>query len=267
MMRGNFLVLAPLAALTLAACSPRVPDSGAGVGFGTAAQPAPASAPIVPPLAVSQESLTPVSTAAQTATPATAPLPNPVAGVPTYATAQPGPLPAPGATSDDIARETAAALAAAAQNSGVAPVQASPDNPAPPLQTASAAGISDENDFKAVAGRELIDSDAERLAQYKSQYETVAPTALPTRSGSEGANIVAYALATTHPVGTQIYSRMGIALASRSARNCAEYPSADQAQLDFLNRGGPDRDRKALDPDGDGYACDWDPTPYRRARN
>ena len=29
--------------------------------------------------------------------------------------------------------------------------------------------------------------------------------------------------------------------------------------------GGPERDRNALDPDGDGYACGWDPSVYRAA--
>mgnify|MGYP000454045377 CR=1 FL=1 len=46
---------------------------------------------------------------------------------------------------------------------------------------------------------------------------------------------------------------------------CAKYASADLAQEDFLQRGGPERDRKGLDPDGDGYACNWDPTPFRAA--
>ena len=38
------------------------------------------------------------------------------------------------------------------------------------------------------------------------------------------------------------------------------------AQAEFLRRGGPDRDPKALDPDGDGFACSWDPRPFQAAR-
>ena len=75
-----------------------------------------------------------------------------------------------------------------------------------------------------------------------------------------------YALRTTHPVGMEMYGRINFAAAARHERNCAGYPSPDQAQLDFLRKGGPERDRMALDPDGDGYACGWDPAPYRRAR-
>ena len=37
----------------------------------------------------------------------------------------------------------------------------------------------------------------------------------------------------------------------------------DQAQQDFLAKGGPERDRMGVDPDGDGFACAWDPRPFR----
>lgn len=142
-------------------------------------------------------------------------------------------------------------------------VDASPLNPTPaPVQTP---GISDENDFDAVAARQSIESDRERLAQNRAQYQVVTPTALPTRDDALGPNVVAYALQTTHPVGTQIYRRLTLAADARFARNCAKYASGDNAQADFLARGGPTRDRAGLDPDGDGYACDWDPGPYRRA--
>ncbi|CAN0586593.1 unnamed protein product, partial [Ectocarpus sp. 12 AP-2014] len=40
---------------------------------------------------------------------------------------------------------------------------------------------------------------------------------------------------------------------------------ADQAQIAFLEAGGPEKDRNGMDPDGDGFACNWDPTPFRRA--
>ena len=39
----------------------------------------------------------------------------------------------------------------------------------------------------------------------------------------------------------------------------------DVAQEAFLAQGGPQSDRKGLDPDGDGFACDWDPRPFRAA--
>ncbi|WP_299959891.1 hypothetical protein [uncultured Roseobacter sp.] len=126
-------------------------------------------------------------------------------------------------------------------------------------------GISNENDFDAVAERQTIESDAERIANNRAQYEVVQPEALPTRPGDEQPNIVAFALSTSHPKGQSVYARAGFGGESRAARNCAAYASPDLAQIDFLARGGPTRDRKGLDPDGDGYACTWDPAPFRKA--
>lgn len=146
-----------------------------------------------------------------------------------------------------------------------APLQASPDNPAPTVAT-SATGISQENDFGAVSDQRTIQDDAALIAQNRAQYTVIQPTDLPSRSGDEGPNIVAYALQTTNPVGAPIYTRGGFFAEARFQRNCAAYVTSDQAQSEFLARGGPQRDRLGLDPDGDGFACDWDPTPFRVVR-
>ncbi|MFT7594254.1 MAG: hypothetical protein ACI8R4_001573 [Paracoccaceae bacterium] len=258
----------------LTACAPPVPDSGAGVGFdnSTEAQLAREAAlntgqPLVPPSVLSQEALAPAAGSAA--------IPTVVAGV-----GAPAQLPAvaqpvapstaratPNTGNDaDIANETAAALALASSNSGQVPVQASPSNPAPVL--ASTSGISDENNFSAVSSRHTIASDAERLAQNRAQFQVIAPTALPKRTaaGSQP-NIVNYALQTNNPRGTKIYTRSGFNRDAKAARNCATFASADQAQTAFLSQGGPQKDRKGLDPDGDGYACTWDPAPFRQAVN
>jgi hypothetical protein len=125
--------------------------------------------------------------------------------------------------------------------------------------------ISDENDFEAVSARESIESDKARIERNRAQYQVDQPTALPQRSGDVGgAPIVAFALSTTHPVGTQIYKRGKLRLQSADAA-CRQFASADQAQEAFLAAGGPERDRRGIDPDGDGYACSWDPSPFRAA--
>lgn len=126
-------------------------------------------------------------------------------------------------------------------------------------------GISDEQDFDAVAARETIESDAQRIANARAQYQVVAPTALPTRTGSSGPSIVAFALSTTHAPGTPVYRRTGTGNRDPFA-NCGRYGSADQAQEAFLAAGGPERDPQRLDPDGDGFVCGWDPRPFRAAR-
>ena len=125
--------------------------------------------------------------------------------------------------------------------------------------------ISDEQDFNAVASRESIESDAERIERNRETFEVVAPTAVPERSSTGRPNVVAFALATSHPVGTQVYRRSSTSV-DRFNRECAKYPSADRAQEAFLGFGGPQRDRRGMDPDGDGYACFWNPAPFRNAR-
>ena len=266
-----------VALLGVAACAPEIPDSGAGfTNQPPPAQSAPLGAPLPPPDAVSSEVLPPQAGVATATDPFAAPVPptatdGSVAGAsssnlgydPAATTGLP---PTTFASGDDIAAETAAALAAAGGNSGQTPVQASPDN-APPVELNNP-GISDENDFQAVASRESIASDAERLAQQRAQYEVVTPTAVPQRpAGASDPNIVEYALSTQHQRGTRVYSRSGINLASKAQKNCAQYASPDQAQIDFLAQGGPERDRMSLDPDGDGFACAWDPAPFRAAVN
>ena len=266
----------------LAACSPQIPDSGAGVGFDTLGtspvNPDPAAGQtingdqLVPPAVVSSEIAIPPQSGSAWTSSTTQPVSTVASSIPP--TTQPAPrvLPqqqataAPAATGNDIARETAAALNAANTNSGVAPVEASPSNPAPQLvrSSGSTKRISDENDFAAVSSRETIESDAQRLANIRAQRQEVQPTALPSRSGSGQPNIVQYALATSNPRGVRVYTRAGINLGARNARNCATYASADEAQIDFLAKGGPQRDRMALDPDGDGFACSWDPSPFRK---
>jgi hypothetical protein len=127
-------------------------------------------------------------------------------------------------------------------------------------------GISDEQNFEAVSARETIQSDAERLAQLRANYQVVQPEALPERQGDTGPNIVAFALQTTNAVGQPVYRRSGFRAEARFESACARYTSADEAQRAFLERGGPEDDRLGVDPDGDGFACYWDPSPFRAAR-
>ena len=234
----------------LAACQPALPESGAGapgrgVGFDTSAS---AGAQLDAPLTVQSQALPSINQqnqAVQAVTSETAPV---------------------AAQTNSVADDTLAALGISGSPTSVEPgrqvVNASPSNPAP--VAVDNAGISDENDFGAVSGRQSIESDKARIAANRAQYAIVQPTALPSRAGGSQPNVVAYALEAKHPLGTQVHRRRGFATAAKTQRNCAGYNSADDAQLEFLTRGGPDKDRLALDPDGDGYACSWNPTKYRK---
>ena len=126
------------------------------------------------------------------------------------------------------------------------------------------AKISDENDFNAVSARESIQSDAERIARNRAQYVVVQPKELPQRPGDTGPNIVEYALRTTNVPGQPMFSRSRL-FAKDYKTACAAFASPDLAQQAFLANGGPDKDKLGVDPDGDGFACAWDPRAFRTA--
>ncbi|RUS59374.1 hypothetical protein EGN72_15710 [Pseudorhodobacter sp. E13] len=237
------------AALALAACSTPVPDSGAGVGFGDyseyvrqreaaqqgAGQPLTAVTPAQPVFSTETAAAAIDNAEGRTAVPT-------------------------GRVIGQDPASTTTASPAGTRPRGGAPIGIKEESG----EMRRSTGISDEQDFSAVAARETIESDAERLARQRAQYEVVAPTALPQRSGDNGPNIVQFALATTHAPGTQMYKR-GSLFQKDPLITCAKYASPDLAQEAFLAKGGPDKDREGLDPDGDGFACGWDPRPFRNA--
>ncbi len=105
---------------------------------------------------------------------------------------------------------------------------------------------------------------AEReLASARGRLVVVQPGPLPEHP--QGVNIALYAQQTTHAVGERRYDR-SIGARVTSAGNCGRFRDADAAQRAFLAGGGPERDRYGIDPDGDGFACRWDPAPYRALR-
>ena len=216
----------------LAACAPQVPDSGQGVGFSDYAE---------------YELERARREALLRGEPA-----------PVAATIVPPNAAAPGAVPADTG-VTSADLAAAGINTGAA-------TPAPVAAQAplgSNPDISDEQNFAAVASRESIESDAERRARQAAAYQLIEVTDLPDRNGNVGPNIVQYALQAPNNLGEPVFERGGFNADGRFQRNCAKYRTPDEAQRDFISRGGPQRDRLGLDPDGDGFACGWDPQGFR----
>lgn len=239
------LVLA--AGVGLSACQPAIPESGIpnpgrGVGFDNSVE---------AQVRAQRDAALTTSTV-----PAAPPVASQPLGTPSDGSAA--------ATAAETTRVLAATSGAqtGARAAGQGPIVASPSNPPPPVLDGG--GISRENNFDAVASQRGIESDAARIAANRAQYQVVQPEALPDR-GNAGPNIVAYALANKHPVGTRVYNRVGFNKQSKFERACAKYARPTDAQIAFLEAGGPRRDRAGLDPDGDGYACSWDPTPFRVA--
>lgn len=256
MIRLSVLVLLSVA---LAACTPPpVPDSGSGVGFqdyGTylrqreAALNTGAPAPAAPG--------TPLTAIGAAPAPATTGFSTDRIGAAINA-ADGTPVGAPLNATGSAYTGTAPVTATGERPRGDAPAGIRQENG----EVANAA-ISDEQDFGAVSARETIESDKARIERNRAQYENIAPAALPTRPADTGPNIVEFALSTNHAPGTAVYRRSGGGSADRA---CGKFASADLAQQAFLERGGPDRDRLGVDPDGDGFACGWDPRPFRTAR-
>lgn len=229
-MRVPFSVM--LLPLALAACATPVPDSGAGFGAYGDFSPAPQQSVVPTGPVFSTERLGAAIDAADGRATPVAPVAPPVVAT------------------DDPNRPR-----------GNAPATIQPESG----EMTRTGAISDEQDFDAVAARETIESDAERIARNRAQYVVIQPGALPVRPGESGPNIVAYALATNHPLGVQLYRRSGLRFTDPLVA-CARYGSSDRAQEAFLDGGGPERDRHGIDPDGDGYACDWDPRPFRAVK-
>lgn len=220
----------------MAACAPSVPDSGAGVGFddyGTYLSEKQARDAELRAQQSGQQTVAPRTPAQQTASDAVA---------------------AVRGSSGQPARGES--VPAGIQNT-------SPNAPVPDLDNPS---ISDEQDFQAVSSRQSIESDAERRRAQSAQYKVIAPTALPSRPGGGAPTPVEFALQTSHPVGQKVYRR-SVFSASKAAKACAGYSSVELAQDAFLKAGGPKNDKLGVDPDGDGYACGWNPGKYRALVN
>lgn len=294
-MRASYAILA---AIGLAACSPSVPDSGRGVGFqdydSYMAQRQSALAPPVVggpagPMTAAQGGFSTSSAAAAISNAQSGGYAgggasgNPLAprslqeqaaqlGGTYIAPVQPAPMIG---SDPNAGRVIGAAPVAAPMNApmvapmaatgGLAAVRPRGNAPMGITETVSemavVGGVSDEQDFEAVAARETIESDRARIDRNRAQYQIDQPGALPQRAGV-GPSIVEYALSTQHPVGVKLFQRSPLRL-KRIEVACGPYANADLAQEAFLAAGGPNRDRLGVDPDGDGYACGWDPSPYR----
>lgn len=254
MLRG-VLVLCSLP--LLAACVAATPDSGREVGAGSGMSQFEVDrmrreqALSGPTVRTTQGIVPPTAAAASV-------IPVQPGGTPSLqgTTIQPGELTAAGIGTQVASAPTGVTGADPLRTQGV---QASPEN-----VTILSSGISSEQDFAAVADERDIADDAALREQQQAVFQQIEPEALPQR-GDVGPNIVEYALSAPNNRGQEWYSRSILTTQGRFERNCAGYRSADDAQRDFLSRGGPERDPRGLDPDGDGFACGWDPAPFRAA--
>ncbi len=112
-----------------------------------------------------------------------------------------------------------------------------------------------------LAQQKVDAAKAERdLEAARNQLVVVQPGSVPTETS--GVNVALYAKQASNAVGQSVYRRSAGARVT-GIGGCGRYGSADAAQRAFLAAGGPTSDPNGLDPDGDGFACQFDPAPYR----
>ena len=77
-------------------------------------------------------------------------------------------------------------------------------------------------------------------------------------------NLAIFARSVTNSVGEKIYYRSF--LGNEANSGCKKFSSKNEAQIFFLQNGGPKNDFHNIDVDGDGFACEWDPAIYRKIK-
>ena len=75
-------------------------------------------------------------------------------------------------------------------------------------------------------------------------------------------NLAVFARSVSNKVGEKIYYRNFLSTENNSS--CKKFSNKNAAQIFFLENGGPKNDYHNLDVDGDGFACKWDPSIYRK---
>ncbi len=110
-----------------------------------------------------------------------------------------------------------------------------------------------QNIEKALAKKSLLEAREKRTIVETKQS--------PNLNQKSEINIALYARQTLNVVGKKIYNR--VKRNKDKSNACLRFTSSDDAQRFFLDKQGPKSDFWNLDPDGDGFACDWDPSRFR----
>ena len=79
---------------------------------------------------------------------------------------------------------------------------------------------------------------------------------------TKSVNLAVFARSVSNKLGEKIYFRNFNS--SNSGLGCKKFSNKNDAQIFFLENGGPKNDFHKMDVDGDGFACEWDPAIYRK---
>ena len=102
---------------------------------------------------------------------------------------------------------------------------------------------------------------AKKLSEARDQRMIVDTD--PNSELPKGVNIASFARSTKNDKGEKIYAR-NLFHSLDHWTECNSFRTSDSAQRFLLNNGGPELDSRNLDPDGDGFACNWNPSVYRQ---
>ena len=116
--------------------------------------------------------------------------------------------------------------------------------------------LKQQNIEKEKAAKKLEDARKERI-------EIEISNSSNSSNSSDYVNVAKFARDTKNNKGEKIFTRLSFSIYD-NWNECSKFKTKDEAQRKFLKDGGPYKDRFNLDPDGDGFACDWDPEIYRK---
>ena len=116
--------------------------------------------------------------------------------------------------------------------------------------------LTQQNIDKEKAAKKLEDARKERI-------EIEISNSSNSSNSSDYVNVAKFARDTKNNKGEKIFTRLSFSIYD-NWNECSKFKTKDEAQRKFLKDGGPYKDRFNLDPDGDGFACDWDPEIYRK---
>ena len=115
--------------------------------------------------------------------------------------------------------------------------------------------LTQQNIEKEKAAKKLEDARKERI-------EIEISNSSDSSDSSDYINVAKFARDTKNKKGEKIYTRLGSSIYNNWSE-CSKFKTKDESQRKFLENGGPYKDEFNLDPDGDGFACEWDPMIYR----
>jgi len=105
---------------------------------------------------------------------------------------------------------------------------------------------------------------AKNLLEAREKRVVINPDDLVEVEIFPDVNIAIYARTTKNVFGKKSYLRLN--KKEKGVNPCVRFNVADDAQRYFLQKGGPEKDLFGLDLDGDGFACDWNPEPFRKIK-